>query len=70
MESLQRANAAPQPLPEVGARHERTLEAVGCRRCSAPDWHVPSAWALPPSAPGFPRPARLPRLERAWPRAF
>src|SRR5438128_2375591 len=25
-------NAAPQPLPEAGARHERTLEAVGCRR--------------------------------------
>src|SRR6266571_6963732 len=27
-----RDNAAPQPLPEAGARHERTLEAVGCRR--------------------------------------
>ena len=26
------SNAAPQPLPEAGARHERTLEAVGCRR--------------------------------------
>ena len=25
-------NAAPQPLPEAGARHKRTLEAVGCRR--------------------------------------
>src|SRR6185503_10179365 len=25
-------NAAPQPLPEAGARYERTLEAVGCRR--------------------------------------
>ena len=25
-------NAAPEPLPEAGARHERTLEAVGCRR--------------------------------------
>ena len=25
-------NATHQPLPEAGARHERTLEAVGCRR--------------------------------------
>jgi len=25
-------NAAPQLLPEAGARDERTLEAVGCRR--------------------------------------
>src|SRR5262245_24144368 len=25
-------NAAPQPRPEAGARHERTLEGVGCRR--------------------------------------
>jgi hypothetical protein len=25
-------NAAPQPLPEAGARHERRLEAVGYRR--------------------------------------
>jgi hypothetical protein len=24
-------NAGPQPLSEAGARHERTLEAVGCR---------------------------------------
>jgi hypothetical protein len=29
-------NAAPQPLPEAGARHERTLEAVGCRRLLGP----------------------------------
>jgi hypothetical protein len=26
------SNAGPQPLPEAGARDERTLEAVGCRR--------------------------------------
>jgi hypothetical protein len=25
-------NAAPQPRPEAGARDERTLEGVGCRR--------------------------------------
>jgi hypothetical protein len=30
-------NAAPQPLPEAGARHERTLEAVGCRRLLGAD---------------------------------
>src|SRR5678815_5199756 len=30
-------NAAPQPLPEAGARHERTLEAVGCRRLFGKD---------------------------------
>src|SRR5215510_16101002 len=29
-------NAAPQPLPEAEARHERTLEAVGCRRLFGP----------------------------------
>jgi hypothetical protein len=28
----QASNAAPQPLPEAGARDERRLEAVGCRR--------------------------------------
>ena len=40
-------NAAPQPLPEAGARHERTLEAVGCRRLfgqgestASPPWFV------------------------------
>src|ERR1041385_7851116 len=30
-------NAAPQPLPEAGARHERRLEAVGCRRLFGQD---------------------------------
>src|SRR5262249_21149975 len=29
---LVQPNAAPQLLPEAGARHERTLEAVSCRR--------------------------------------
>src|SRR6516225_6503183 len=55
-------NAAPQPLPEAGARHERTLEAVGCRRwfgqATPPDprlavlpasraWQAPASIALP-----------------------
>jgi hypothetical protein len=38
-----RLNAAPQPLLEAGARYERTLEAVGCRRLLGaliPGYHV------------------------------
>jgi hypothetical protein len=36
---FERSNAGPQPLPKAGARHERTLEAVGCRPLLAsPDY--------------------------------
>ena len=28
---LAKPHAAPEPLPEAGVRHERTLEAVGSR---------------------------------------
>ena len=41
-------NAAPQPLPEADARHERTLEAVGCRRLFGVDLGQPPAWPLLP----------------------
>ena len=39
-------NAAPQPLPEAGARHELPLEAVGCRRLFGVDLGQPPAWPL------------------------
>ena len=48
-------NAAPQPRPEAGA--QRTLEGVGCRRCSAP--HLGEPCGSLPSARGLARTAPL-----------
>src|SRR5262245_21459077 len=55
----EKPNAAPQPLPKAGARHEQTLEAVGCRRWLAAQLRracrltgVVPAWSVAgPSAP-------------------
>src|SRR5438552_14137721 len=42
-------NAAPQPRLEAGARYERTLEGVGCRRLL----DSPSLFQSRPSQPGM-----------------
>jgi len=44
-----RSNARRQPLPEAGARHERTLEAVGCTLSLDAVWIMS---ALPHSSSG------------------
>ena len=49
-------NAAPQPLPEAEARHERTLEAVGCRRLFGREAHLPWPYSQPCAALWSPAP--------------
>jgi hypothetical protein len=74
-------NAAPQPLPEAGARDERRLEAVGCRRLLGtgpgtglrlgaphrpPHARPQAAGTAPRACPHWPRPPRV-DAQGGWP---
>ena len=54
----QKPNAAAQPRPEAGARHERTLLGVGCSRLFGAGWrrhpHTGPPPSCSPTAPGWP----------------